>query len=75
MLVGEPPFTGSRMQVVIAKRFVATPPSVAAVRDGIPRAVATALQRALARSPSDRPQTPGEFARALMDARVSLQGR
>ncbi len=68
MLVGEPPFTGPSSHVVMAKRFVHTPPSVAAVRDGIPRSVAHALQRGLARSPADRPQSPGAFTRAFAEA-------
>ncbi len=67
MLVGEPPFTGPTSHVVMSKRFVHTPPSVSAVRDGIPRSVAHALQRGLARSPDDRPQSPRAFARALSE--------
>ena len=61
MLVGEP-FPGPPTQVVISKRFIQTPPSATAVRDGIPRAVAPALQSALARSPADRPRTAGGVA-------------
>lgn len=68
MLVGEPPFTGSAAHVAISKRFVHTPPSVAAVRDGIPRPVAHAIQRGLARSPADRPASAAAFASALIEA-------
>lgn len=68
MLVGEPPFTGSAAHVAISKRFVHTPPSVAAVRDGIPRPVAHAIQRGLARSPADRPASAAAFARSLIEA-------
>jgi serine/threonine-protein kinase len=67
MLVGEPPFTGPTVQAVIAKRFVQTPASVTAMRDGIPRPVARALQRALARTPVDRHETTGDFARSLSE--------
>jgi serine/threonine-protein kinase len=67
MLVGEPPFPGPATQVVIAKRFMQTPPSVTVMRDGIPRAVASALQAALARSPADRPSTAGAFVASLLD--------
>ncbi|MCZ8013884.1 MAG: serine/threonine-protein kinase, partial [Gemmatimonas sp.] len=49
MLVGEPPFTGPTVQSVIAKRFVQTPTDVAALREGVPRAVARAVQQVLAR--------------------------
>ena len=72
MLVGEPPFTGSAAHVAISKRFVHTPPSVAAVRDGIPRPVARGIQRGLARSPADRPVSAAAFANSLLEAdRVS----
>ena len=68
MLVGEAPFPGPAAQVVVAKRFMQTPPSVAAVRDGIPRPVACALQSALARSPAERPRTAGAFVESLIEA-------
>src|ERR1019366_1851048 len=54
MLVGEQPFTGPTVQAVIAKRFVQTPPDVAGLREGVPRPVARAVQKALARVPIDR---------------------
>ena len=65
MLVGEAPFTGSTMQAVIAKRFIQTPADVTALRGGIPRPVARAVHRALARTPIDRYDTAAEFAAAL----------
>jgi serine/threonine-protein kinase len=65
MLVGEPPFTGPNVQAVIAKRFVQTPADVTALRDGIPRPVARALQQALARTPIDRFETAALFVSAL----------
>ena len=65
MLVGEPPFTGPTVQAVIAKRFVQTPVDVTALRDGIPRPVARALQQTLARTPIDRFETAALFADAL----------
>lgn len=64
-LVGEPPFTGPTAQAVIAKRFVLTPADVTAMRDGIRRPVARALQKALARTPIDRFDTAAEFAMAM----------
>ena len=68
MLVGEQPFTGPTVQSVIAKRFVQTPAEVTALRDGIRRPVARAVQRALARTPIDRYDTAAEFAAALQQA-------
>ncbi len=65
MLVGEPPFTGPTMQAVIAKRFVQTPTDVAALREGVPRPVARAVQQVLARVAVDRHETAAVFAAAL----------
>ena len=67
MLVGEPPFTGPNVQAVIAKRFVQTPAEVTALRQGVPRPVARAIQRALARTPIDRPETAAELLAALRE--------
>ena len=65
MLVGEPPFTGPNAQAVIAKRFVQTPADVQALREGVPRPVARAVQTALQRTPIDRFETGALFATAL----------
>lgn len=67
MLVGEPPFTGPNVQAVIAKRFVQTPADVTALREGVPRPVARALQRLLARAPVDRPETGADLVAALRE--------
>jgi serine/threonine protein kinase len=67
MLAGEQPFTGPTVQSVIAKRFVQTPADVAAIREGVPRPVARALQRALARTPIDRFETGSQLAAALAE--------
>jgi serine/threonine-protein kinase len=66
-LTGEPPFTGPTPQAVIAKRFVQTPADVQALREGVPRTVARALQRALQRLPIDRFESAGDFAAALAE--------
>jgi serine/threonine-protein kinase len=71
LLVGEPPFTGPNMQAVIAKRFVQSPADVTALRDGVPRGVARALHRALARTPIDRFPTMAEFVAALLAADIA----
>ncbi len=65
MLIGEPPFTGPTVQAVIAKRFVQTPADVTALREGVPRPVARALQQALQRTPMDRPETMSDFLATL----------
>ncbi len=72
MLVGEQPFTGPTVQAVIAKRFVQTPVDVAALRDGVPRPVARALQRALARIPIDRYETGALFVTSLSEIEAAV---
>jgi eukaryotic-like serine/threonine-protein kinase len=67
MLVGEQPFTGSTVQALIAKRFVQTPAGVAALREGVSRPVARAVQKALARTPIDRYETAALFVTALSE--------
>jgi serine/threonine-protein kinase len=71
MLVGEPPFTGPSTQAVITKRFVQTPADVSALREGVSRPVARALQKALARTPIDRYDTAAAFGAALTDAHAN----
>ncbi len=73
MLVGEPPFTGPTVQAVIAKRFVQTPADVTALRENIPRPVARAVQRALARTPIDRYESGAQLIAAL--AEIEAAGR
>jgi len=65
MLAGEPPFTGTTPQSVIAKRFTTPAPSVAARNQATTASVEAAVARALAREPSDRFATAGELAAAL----------
>ena len=67
MLVGEPPFTGPTVMAVIAKRFVQVPADVTALRDGVSRPVANAVQKALARAPMDRYDTAALFVTSLTD--------
>ncbi len=50
---------------MIAKRFVQTPVEVAALREGVPRAVSRAVQQALARVAVDRHETAALFVTAL----------
>lgn len=72
MLVGEQPFTGPTVQAVIAKRFVQTPADVAALREGVPRPVARAVQRALARTPIDRYETGALFVTSLGEIEATV---
>ena len=65
MLAGEPPFTGGTPQAMIAKRILEPVPRVRTLRDTVPDPLEQVITRALARSPADRFQSAGDFARAL----------
>jgi TolB-like protein/tetratricopeptide (TPR) repeat protein len=65
MLSGEPPFTGSTPQAIIAKRLAEPAPRVSVVRDAVPPGVEAALSKVLARTPADRFVTAAQFAEAL----------
>ena len=66
MLAGEPPFTGSTAQAVIAKALTADPPPVARERRSVPPHVDAAVRRALEKLPADRFASAAAFADALL---------
>ena len=65
MLVGDPPFTGSTAQAIVAKVMTEKPGAPSRVRDTIPPAVEDAVLTALEKLPADRFATAAEFAAAL----------
>ena len=65
MLAGSPPFTGRTTQALIARHSLDAVPSLSVVRQTIPEEVEEVVTRALAKVPSDRFSTAGEFAHAL----------
>jgi len=65
MLAGDPPFTGSSVQGIIAKVLAERPTPLHTLRDTVPAAVEQATLRALAKLPADRYATAAEFAAAL----------
>ena len=67
MLVGEPPFSGPSAQAVMARHVALPAPPVGLLRPELPAGVDTVIHKALAKSPADRYQSAGEFARALSD--------
>jgi pimeloyl-ACP methyl ester carboxylesterase len=68
MLTGEPPYAGSTARAVMLRHLHESPPSVAALRQGVSPAVDEVVRRALAKEPVDRFGTAGEFATALAAA-------
>ena len=65
MLTGDPPFTGSIPQAILAKKLQEAVPSPRVVRDSVPEHVERAVRIALAKSPADRFTTAEEFRQAL----------
>jgi YVTN family beta-propeller protein len=68
LLAGEPPFGRDQGLAVIAAHLSAPPPPVSARRTGLWAGVDWVLARALAKAPSDRYATCGDFAAALRAA-------
>ena len=65
MLAGGPPFTGPTAQAILARHAVDRVPPLRTVRTTIPEPIEQAVERALAKVPSDRFDSAAEFAAAL----------
>ncbi len=65
MLTGDPPFTGSTAQAIVARVMTEPPRSLVAQRHTIPDQVEAAVLTALEKLPADRFGTAAEFAAAL----------
>ncbi len=65
MLTGDPPFTGSTAQAIIAKVMTEKPASLRRQRERVPDAVEDAVLTALEKLPADRFASAAEFAAAL----------
>ncbi len=72
MLVGDPPYTGSTTQAIIAKVITERPRRVRLSRDSVPVHVDAAIDCALAKLPADRWHTAHQFADALRGKAVAL---
>jgi len=73
MLCGDPPFTGSSVQAIVAKMMTERPTPLSTLRDTVPPNVEDAVLTALAKLPADRFTSAAHFADALVvsDARGS----
>jgi serine/threonine protein kinase/DNA-binding SARP family transcriptional activator len=65
MLTGDPPFSGSTAQAVLARKATGPAPPMRAVRDTISPDLERNVLRALSRAPADRFRTVKEFADVL----------
>jgi hypothetical protein len=72
MLAGEPPFTGATPQAIMARRLAGAVPELRVVREGVPRAMARAVERALAKARADRFSSVAQFSAALTAAAEQL---
>ncbi len=65
MLVGDPPFSGSTAQAIVAKIVTEQPRSLIVQRHTIPESIEAAVLTAIEKLPADRFASAGEFAAAL----------
>ncbi len=65
MLAGEPPYTGKNAMAIMARHAMETVPSIRIVRSSVPEEVEEAIFAALAKTPTDRPQTAADFSAIL----------
>jgi len=68
MLVGDPPFTGSTAQAIVAKVMTERPRPIYPQRDTVPPAVEHAVLTALEKLPADRFASAAQFAEALQES-------
>ncbi len=65
MLAGDPPYTGTSAQAIVAKVITEKAPPVTTARDTVPGHVAAAIAKALNKMPADRFKSAADFAAAL----------
>jgi serine/threonine-protein kinase len=75
MLTGDPPFTGSTAQAIVAKVMTEKPVAPSRARDTIPEAVEDAVLTALQKLPADRFASAAEFSAALRDSGSGFRPR
>jgi serine/threonine-protein kinase len=66
MLTGEPPYTGSTAQAIVARVITEEPRSITLQRRTVPPYVADAVHKALNKLPADRFSNAASFAEALV---------
>jgi eukaryotic-like serine/threonine-protein kinase len=74
MLTGEPPYSGTTAQAVIAKMLTDEPRRIRLSRPTVPEQIEYATEHALAKLPADRFQKAHQFADALQGRGVGIPG-
>jgi serine/threonine-protein kinase len=72
MLAGDPPYTGSTAQAIVAKVITEKAPPVSTHRDTVPPHVVAATAKALSKLPADRFTRAAQFAEALTNPAFAL---
>lgn len=75
MLAGDPPFSGSTAQVLIARRLAEPAPPIRSVRSTVPEPVERAVLKALERVPGDRYPDAAAFLSGLRSTQVPVPSR
>ncbi len=75
MLTGDPPFTGSTAQAIVARVVTESPRPLLPQRHTIPRQVEAAVLTALEKLPADRFASAAEFAAALKNPSYATTAR
>jgi serine/threonine protein kinase len=75
MLGGDPPFTGSTAQAIVARKMVEPVPSLRVVRERVPEALERVAMKALERTPADRFRTAAQFATAVAETSLEQDDR
>ena len=65
LIAGRPPFDATQQQAIMHQIYHASAPPLASLRDGTPPALASLIERGLAKERELRPATWDEFAQAL----------
>jgi serine/threonine protein kinase len=74
LLTARPPFLGTDADAVLQAHLEATPPDLRALRADIPDALADAVNKALAKDPSQRFPTADTFAKVLRVHTIPVTG-
>jgi hypothetical protein len=70
MLAGDPPYSGTTPQAILAKKMFEPIPQIRILRDGVPKGVEQVLMKALRKHPADRFESAEEFCEALEAAEL-----
>ncbi|MDQ2905009.1 MAG: protein kinase [Ktedonobacteraceae bacterium] len=73
MLTGHPPFEGETAVDIVIKHMNEKVPAISRLRHGLPAEMDAFFQKAMAKTPADRYQTPLEFMAALEQLQQLIQ--